>query len=50
MDPSNLCCLRNGPFKLKLLTVWTHQLVNTVKNVGFMGPYPKQHKLDVSML
>jgi hypothetical protein len=25
-------------------------LVNTVKNVGFMGPYPKQDKLDVSML
>jgi hypothetical protein len=25
MDPSNLCCLPNGPIKLMLLTVWTHQ-------------------------
>ena len=25
MDPLNLCCLWNGPIKLKLFTVWTHR-------------------------
>lgn len=25
MDPSNLCCLRNGPIKLKLLTIWRYR-------------------------
>jgi hypothetical protein len=26
MNPSNLCCLRNGPINLTLLTVWTHRI------------------------
>ena len=45
MDPSNLCCLRNGPIQHKLLTVWRYQTYAVYSIEIFL--YDKHNKLTL---